>query len=219
MSGTNAENPYAAPLADLAAPPLDAPADLSEAETIRRTYLTHEASVQSVGSLYYLGAVFGALAGIGVLVAATRTTGAANNPAGPVPGGLYLGLGAFYLVMASANFALGWGLQKLQTWARWTVAVLTLLSLLYVLGVGAYLSFIQPMAGGFVLLIGGGITGYILYLMVSSRAGMVFSPQYQTVIDLTPHIRYRTSLRLKIALVAILLIIIIAIVATILRAS
>ena len=53
-------NPYVppeAPIDEAVAPGL--PDDLAEAEAIRRTYLGHEALVKSIGSLHYLGVVFG----------------------------------------------------------------------------------------------------------------------------------------------------------------
>ena len=44
------------------------------------------------------------------------------------------------------------------------------------------------------------IVGYILYLMLSEKGSVVFSPAYKEIIARTPHIKYRTSLILKIAL-------------------
>jgi hypothetical protein len=51
------DNPYASPTADVSPYQDVAPGSLGEAERVRRYYLTHEASVQSIGSLYYLSAV------------------------------------------------------------------------------------------------------------------------------------------------------------------
>ena len=45
-------NPYAAPQSNIAIPP---PSDM---EAARRLMLNHEASVKSIGTLFFLGAIF-----------------------------------------------------------------------------------------------------------------------------------------------------------------
>ena len=55
------ENPYAAPLVDaFVAPPVGA-------EAMRQQYLSHEASVKSIGTLYMLGAIFFIPIGLGLV--------------------------------------------------------------------------------------------------------------------------------------------------------
>ncbi len=205
------DNPYAAPTTDIKGPVGELPGDLTHAEQVRREYLGHEASVKSVGSLYYLGAFFGIIGVVGIL--ATIFNPNVMGPAGPQgvnERAFMVGISVFYLLMTALNIALGYGLHHLQTWARWTVAVLTGLSLLYVLGVGVVTGVLmgQFVVGAIVLLVGGGISGYILYLMVSPRASVVFSREYKQIILKTPHIRYKTSLLLKIVLVVFILLIV-----------
>lgn len=101
-------NPYAATASSAEAVSIA----IDDAELTRRKYLSHEASIQSVGLLYMLGAAFSMLTVLGLL-------------------GIPIG---------------------------------TLISL------------------------------SILYLLLSEKGRMVFSPEYKAVIAATPHVRYRTSL-------------------------
>ena len=83
---------------------------------------------------------------------------------------------------------------------------------------GLFLLLAEPTAGLFTLAIGGGLTGYLFYLMVSPKGAMVFSRPYQAVIAQTPHIRYRTSLVVQVAVVLLIVIIGLAIVGGIVSA-
>ncbi len=40
---------------------------------------------------------------------------------------------------------------------------------------------------------------YVLYLLLSSKGTMVFSPGYQAIIPQTPHVKYKTSWIVKLA--------------------
>ncbi|MBN2296713.1 MAG: hypothetical protein JXM70_30080 [Pirellulales bacterium] len=62
------------------------------------------------------------------------------------------------------------------------------------------------------------IHAYILYLMLSRKATVVFSPKYREIIARTPHIKYKTSLAVKIILGIFLAMFVTAIVAAILGA-
>jgi hypothetical protein len=42
------------------------------------------------------------------------------------------------------------------------------------------------------------INGYILYLVFSEKGRRVFSPEYQEIIRQTPHVKYQTSIIVKI---------------------
>jgi hypothetical protein len=53
----------------------------------------------------------------------------------------------------------------------------------------------------------------MLCLLVSSKASTIFSPEYKAIIAQTPHIKYRTSLMLKIVLALFVAIIVLAIAA------
>ena len=207
-------NPYAAPMADLTAAPAHSTMDLAEAEATRRRYLYHEASVKSVSSLYYLGAVFGMLVTAGIVAfGVMAASGMIPNAAASPPMVMIFVIGGFYLAITLLNFAVGRGLHRLQDWARWTVIVLSALGLLLMLFVGLVLMIRRPVVGGLVLAIGGSIIGYILYLMASPNGAMVFSPGYKEVIALTPHVKNQTSLLVKVLLVLVVVGIIVAIVA------
>jgi hypothetical protein len=197
-------NPYAAPRAEAGAPVADLAGDLAEAEAIRRAHLGHEASVQSIGSLHLLSAFFAAIGviGAGALLVQTAEEGARLRALAMLVG---------YVASMGVNFALGLGLRRLQPWARWTEAAFTSLgaafSLLVILV--ALITGMMPL----LLIYGVGllILGYILYLLLSRKGTVVFSPQYRTIVEKTPHLKYRTSLILKIGLVFLIAVVIIAV--------
>lgn len=159
-------NPYEAPLSpQLLLEPT------SEFEQVRKDHIKHEASVKSVGLLYWLG-------GIGIILsgAAVGVGGAFRGGAGGQGGlgileiGMVIGLlllGALYLWVGS-------GLRKFRKSAR----------------------IITGIFSGFGLLgfpIGTLINGYILYLILGKKGAMVFSDHYKDVIAATPYIKYKTS--------------------------
>ena len=205
-------NPYAAPDAPLEGAPTSTIPGMAEKEAIRRQYLTHEASVKSIGSLYILGGAFYLLAT--VVFAITSFNGARE--------GSWLGV-VVTGVFGSASLALGMGLTSLRSWARWVVTALTAISFISILiglGVAGFqLAMIgmvgpagSPIAGvliayGLFLL----IVGYILYLLVSPKGSMVFSHEYREVMAATPHIKYKTSCILKGFLIFLIVIILVGV--------
>lgn len=172
------DNPYQAPaVAEVAAE--------SDAETTRRKYLKHEASVKGVGSLYLLGGVLG---GIGLLLSLF----------GVFYAGAHGGIGGQELLVLLLSggigvlqFIAGLGLRKLTKTGRILGAVIAGISLI-------------------VVPIGTLIGAYILYLLLGPKGKVVFSPEYRAVIAQTPHIRYRTPLAVWILLIVLLLIILFA---------
>ena len=108
---TAVANPYAAPAArveDIGVNP--------EAVAIRRAHITHEASIRSVGLLYYLGAIAVTLGGLMMLVGI-------SDLAGVVTAVTLLLLGAVQL------FA-GWAVRALQASGRIVGSVLSAVGLL-----------------------------------------------------------------------------------------
>ncbi|WP_435009980.1 hypothetical protein P12x_001199 [Tundrisphaera lichenicola] len=189
----------------------------SDAEIIRRAHIGHEASIKSLGLLNFFFAFFGllgtlALLAMGVGLIPMPPSQDPNSPSPEAMRGIFLGLSLVYLAMTVLNGGMGYGLRALQPWARWTTVVLTALSMLYILGVSVVLALAQPAAGLFVLMLGSLILGYILYLMISAKGGMVFSSQYKMIIRKTPHVKYKTSLIVKIFLGLLLFVIGLAIV-------
>jgi len=164
---TNADpaehNPFAAPQT------MDYAADFDTrpAAIIRQQYLSHEASVQSVGSLYILGCLL-TLVGGGLMtyMYMVLSSSVQNNPVVEM-GLLLVGLGV-------AQGFLGYGLSKLKRWARIPASLFAGLGLL-------------------AFPIGTLINGYILYLLLSAKGNVVFSAEYREIIGQTPEIKYRTS--------------------------
>jgi hypothetical protein len=141
-------------------------ADSRPVVAIRRTYLRHEASIQSVGFLYLIGCGLSIVIGsfIGLMALGEEYV------SGPmlVNSIIIIGLGFMQGMIGS-------GLRRLQRWTRIPVLLLAGIGLLAI-----------P--------IGTIISGYILYLILSNKGAMVFSDEYKEVIRQTPDIRYRTSI-------------------------
>ncbi len=155
-------NPYA-PTSNVS--PVEAATDV---EGYRKKYLSHEASVKSIGALYMIGAVF--LIPMGLI--SLGAVGVGNLPGADkvvlaVLAMVYLSLGVFQAFVAV-------GLRRLRSWARIAAAILSAIGLI-----------------GFP--IGTLISAYFLYLLLSEKGSIVFSDEYQRVIEQTPHIKYKTS--------------------------
>lgn len=179
-------NPYAAPESDPEPVEPDLPPDSTEA--IRRAHLNHEASVKAVGTLYLLSAVLLGFSGVVVLAnlrslpAEIRTIQAASA--------------VFNLVLAVVFGFVAHGLRRLLPWGRWLAVGVICTLLVLSLGNIAYIAMVNPAMAGFtagVALVSALIPAYILYLLLSEKGRMVFSPQYKRVIAQTPHVKYRTS--------------------------
>jgi len=157
------------------------PRPVVEVEQIRKAHIKHEASVQSVGVLYYLGGAL--VVCIGAFALFAGFSGRQSSDA------ITAVLGsAFLLALGAGQFWVGTGLRRLQKWARIPTGILSGLGLL-----------------GFPL--GTIINAYILYLIFSSKGKTVFSDEYQAVIRQTPHIKYRTSIVIWICFGILLLLI------------
>jgi hypothetical protein len=110
---SNAASPYAPPAARVD----DVSASANpEAEAIRRAHINHEASIKSVGLLYYLSSVATIVGGVG----STFGVGAQVGP-----------LMAFTLVAVGVGglFA-GYGVRALRPWGRIAGCILSALGLL-----------------------------------------------------------------------------------------
>ena len=157
----------------------------AEADKARREHIEHEAAVRSTGLLGY---TFGGLMSFfGFLL----TSGALLG----VMGRSTLRFGVAYLAIGTLLLFVARGLRVLRPWAR--ISTILMASI-----------------GMFVFPVGTVIGGYILYLMLASKGKRVFADDYSAVIAATPHLRYRTSIIVWIAvgllLLAILGVIVIA---------
>lgn len=187
-------NPYAAPTAEIGAEANAGDLDVTDAEEVRKKYLNHETSVRGIGGLMIFSAICTGILGV-VFLVGFQLPGPEEN------GVLRYVLGGVMLVFAGLSYAVGIGLRKLQGWARWTAAVLTSVNTI------SLLVQVNP--------VGLCITLYILYLMLSRKSAVVFSPEYREVIARTPHIKYRVSRIVKFFVVLLVAIIIVACIAII----
>ncbi|QJE99043.1 hypothetical protein [Luteolibacter luteus] len=155
-------NPYAAPVAAVTGEvPLP-----SDPEEIRRAHIAHEASVRSVGTLYFLGAM-------GMTVW-TITNAHALITGSELAKESAWGLVAILAVITALQYWMGIGLRRLRKPARAVAAIFSAIGLIAV-----------P--------IGTVISAYVLYLLMSRKGSMVFSSGYQEVIAATPDVKYKTS--------------------------
>lgn len=185
-------NPYAPSTAGGFPPPGTGVSNADE-EAIRNQYLSHEASLKSIGLLYYLGVIFIIPISLFVVVAGFSAMAQGADPAvGPVT----IVLGLFYGAIGVLQYFLARGIRRLQNWARITIGVLSVPGLL-----------------GFP--IGTLISAYFLYLCFSEKGKYVCTPQYQQIVANTPHIKYKTSIVVWIFLGLLVLLIGIGIVAAI----
>ncbi len=215
-------NPFEAPRAGIGGSVPEFAGGATDAELIRRAHIAHEASIRSIGILFYLNAFFGV--GVTIFVALLAGGVVPTDPqagAGLPPGmltGLLWGATVLCLLLTVLYYALGYGMRRLQTWARWTMVVLLAIFLLYVAFVGVVSAIMNPIAGVVTLVLGGLIPGYIFSLLVGPKGGVVFSPEYKAIILQTPHVKYKTSIIVKVFLGLLLLVIVLIVVAAIFNA-
>jgi hypothetical protein len=132
--------------------------------------------VKSIGTLYLLGAFLLVLIGL--------STAVTSLAVGELSFGLLVG--ATYAALGMLQGFVGYGVRRLQRWARIGAIIFSVMGLL-------------------ALPIGTLISAYFLYLLLSEKGRIVFSDEYQRVIEQTPHMRYKTSLVVWIVLVLIVL--------------
>jgi hypothetical protein len=151
-------NPYQPPQAEVLGT-----SNVSDAEMIRKAHINHEASVKSIGTLYYLG---------GMLCIAVGLSAVVGRDTQPAPAAA-IGVATVFVLIALAQFWIGSGLRKLKPASRIPAAVLT--------GIGL-LAF--P--------VGTLINAYFMYLLLCKKGKMVLSNEYKQIIAETPHIKYKS---------------------------
>ena len=139
------------------------------AEGIRMAHIQHEASIKSIGFLYMLGFL---LCIIGIFPLGAGLIGLQGM--GAQERGLMAGIGVFYILLGGFQGFTGYALRGLKPWARWTAVVFSAIGLI-----------------GFP--IGTLISAYFLYLLLTEKATTIFSPEYQAIIQQTPHVKAKTS--------------------------
>ena len=198
------DNPYAPSGSSYGDASLDANFDLSQAELIRKSHLSHEANIQGFGCLYTLGGILGILGGIfyiglGIFILAGGSpagAGAGADQETLVAGITMTLVGIVFLAIASAQLFAGRSMQTLNPSGKILAVVVSAIGLL-----------------GFPC--GTIISGYLLYLLLSAKGEMVFSSAYKEVMQATPHIRYRTSIIVWIFLFILIGVILLGVLAAI----
>lgn len=139
-----------------------------EAEVLRRAHVRHEIHIKSIGALYYLSGGLMALAAVGMLISLMSMAGM------PASAPTLWVMVLIYVVISALSFVIGWGFRGLRPWVRVPGGILAAIGLLAI-----------P--------IGTLINGWILYLMFGRKGQVVLSPEYQAVIDATPHVKYQRT--------------------------
>ncbi len=172
-------NPYAAPQSQvLQATSLDV--------LTREEHIKTEASIKSIGLLYYLATL------VLIAVGASFLTSGKGSSLSLLPGGLCL------LISIGAGVT-GYGLRRLRKWARIPTIILSSIAVIYGL---------INLSGGIIIHI------FILVKMLGKQGQFVMTPEYQEIIAATPHVKNKTSIVVKVLLV-LLLIILVGIIAAI----
>ena len=174
------ENPYQPPqIVDIFSPEEDT------ALAIRQAHINHEASVRSIGFLYYLGAIALTIATLGSLI---ELVGILADHAD---------------VRAMANVSIPLGIFGVLAIIQWVTArgIRTLRPRGRIMGV------ILSAIGLLAFPIGTLINGYILYLLLAKKGKTVFSPGYKEIITATPQVKCKTSRTVWIVLGILLVVV------------
>lgn len=192
-----AENPYAAPPidADLAMVASPFASDLSQDEQIRHQYLSHEAEVRSLGTLYVLGACLCGIMTSVNIVGFGASLEMINSGRLVFYDVLYQFATLIIIGLFTALFFFsGIGLRRLEPWSRISSVIISAIGLL-----------LFP--------VGTLIGVYLLYLLLSRKAKVIFSDEYRQIIERTRHIKYKDPLIVKIILGTLLAILLLGILA------
>lgn len=144
---------------------------------IREEHIKHEASLRSVGMLYYIGAFFIIIGGIRVIAGTAVSVGSDSGNTS-----FMIGMVMVYLVLGVLFALIGRGFRQLRRWVRIPGGILSVLGLIQI-----------P--------IGTIINSYVLYLMFSGKGNVVFSPEYQEIREAIPEVKYKTSMIVWVFLV------------------
>ncbi|MCW8963968.1 MAG: hypothetical protein OQL16_09240 [Gammaproteobacteria bacterium] len=168
------DNPYQAPQANII------PAD-SEMEEIRSLHIRHEATIKSIGILYYLGAFFMFIASAGM-----AATALAEPPVSA------LTIASIFLLLGIFQFWAARLLRALSPRAKIPVTIFSVIGLT-----------------GFP--VGTIINLYILYAIYCKKGRFILSKDYQEIVAATPDIKHQTSILVWIFMGLIVLAIVAAI--------
>ena len=174
-------------------------------EAIRRAYIQREASIRSIGTLFHVCAVLFGLLTIATIVIGAVVVATADRDTLGTSLAILVAAFVFYAACTAVNYALGYGLRALKAWARWAVVALTALNVVLVVIQAVVALMVSPTMAVFTLVLGNLIPAYVLYLLLSEKAGFIFSTEYVSIIARTPHVKARTSMATWLILVMVLL--------------
>ena len=135
------------------------------------------------------------LGGVAVAVGSVFAS-SGSRAQGDVVGMLVVGL--LVAALGVGQFWVGRGLRRLESWARTVSAILCGIGLL-----------------GFP--VGTLINGYILYLLWSAKGKTIFTAEYRSVVEQTPHMKYKTSVVVWVVLGVLVLLVLAGIFAAVWR--
>jgi len=188
-------NPYEAPDTGISPLPEEGvPPD--QALLIRQAHIKHEASIRSIGILYYLGAalcLIGAAIGTwnAIQISSIQYDGGADVAgAARLVGGMILPI-FVALTLGIGPIIAARGIRSLKTWGRILGIIISAIGLL-------------------AFPLGTLVNIYILYILIAPKASMIFSAPYKQVIALTPDVKYKTSKAVWIILGLFVLLVLIA---------
>jgi hypothetical protein len=200
-------NPYAAPSGAIGPGAVEPWADVQDAEALRRRYGRHEATIRAMGLLSIMGSVILGVAAAFLIVLVSRGVAFPRAPQGPPPEFLRAGIGVIavlFLGLCALGFAIGIGLRRLQTWARWTQTTLLIIGIGFT-AIGMLINLVaagQQDAQAPARLIGSVpsllINIYFLSLLLSSRSAVVFSPSYRVAVARTPGLHFSPTIVMQI---------------------
>jgi hypothetical protein len=165
-------NPYAPPKSATLTAPWS---DLADLVAVRREHIGTEATIKSVGFLYYLGGFIIFLVGVASVIAADSGSEKSVLP-----------MAVLLMALSIGQIVVGFGLRRLRGWARIPTIILSAIGLL-------------------AFPVGTLINGYILYKVLCKQGQFVMKEDYQRIIATTPHVKHRTSAVVWILLVAVII--------------
>ena len=159
----------------------------SEDELTRKAYIETEESIKSLSVLYYFGAPV--LTALGAAPFAYKLPD--KNALQLLAGGM--------LLMGIGMAVTAYGLSRLQSWSRITTIILSSIALIIGL---------INLPKGTLFYIFHVFHIFILVKMMGKRVQFVMTPEYQRIIAATPHVKWETSIGMKVLLVLLLIILI-----------
>lgn len=184
------ENPYKAPEPDGSNPSLQDETPGAGAERIRKRYLNDEFLLRMVGGLFFLpGAVAFLAAGWCVILVCLHAMGRFPDGVNAPNNRVYLIAGVIWHVLIGALVVgIGHGMWNLHNGLRVTIGMISILFL-----------FCLPYAILIVM--------PIFLILFCGRSNYICSPEYQAIIQATPHIRFPMFLLYGMRALAILILI------------